>query len=489
MRFYAKYSSRVEIVSNGKLQTFYFPRYPHCKFMDSEAKDTFNTEVDRTTARSKCQALVRKAEWLEFALKTEFVLTHDIPVFSVFFRHIHIFVTLMFALIFTINILLTIGLTDGNMSNIIERDIIIDPLNADESELLVQVLGYIMIIVFFFIAFKEIVIAFSETIATQRIFVEKSQRKANDNQGNDSSKIDILFKIWYYFKNYFLDAFFQSRVLYHVFLFGFLVFNLVEDTVIGYPVFITYIVYSSSTLRDVTKAVVEPYKEIALTMTLYFALAWIFAVIIFYFFYSDYDEIVNNGCFNLWSCFVTTFDQGYKTGAGPGAAIGKPYSDKGGTDISVKVERFIFDYLVYFILVVLTFSILTGIIIDKFSELRERANNLDEDNRSLCFICDQTSADLDKKDGYGGFVHHIFFDHNKWDYVFFLAYLRDKKSKRQVVMSEIERIVYEKYITDDNSWLPCDWDYSAQEESEVDKIKGMITKLDEKLDRMNEDKE
>ena len=119
IKFYAKYSSSVEIVSNGKLQTFYFPRYPHCEFMDSEAKDTFNNEVNRSTARTKCQDLVRKAEWLELALKTEFVLTHDIPVFSIFFRHNHIFVKLMFVLIFAINILLTIGLTDGNISNIV----------------------------------------------------------------------------------------------------------------------------------------------------------------------------------------------------------------------------------------------------------------------------------------------------------------------------------------------------------------------------------
>ena len=218
MRFYAKYSSKVEIISNNKLQTYYFPRYPHCRFKSSEAKDEFNDHVDKSTAKTKCQGLVREAEWIEFVLKTEFMLAHDIPVISLLIRHIHIFVKIMLALIFVINILLTIGLTDGNMSNVIDRDIIINPLDAEQSKLLVKTLGYFLTPVFFLVSFKEIVLVSSEKIARQRIFVEKTKRKAEDKFGFSIFKIGYVFKIWYYIKNYFIIELLMLRVSYHVFL-------------------------------------------------------------------------------------------------------------------------------------------------------------------------------------------------------------------------------------------------------------------------------
>ena len=487
MKFYARWTSKVEIVHNGQLQTYYFPRYPHCKFIETEAKDDFNNIVDRSTARTKCQGLVRKSEWLDAALKIEYIANKKLPIMSLFFRHMSLWIIMLFVLIFLINILLTVGLQDGTNENIIERSIQIGDFTSDESLRLVQVLGYIMIFIFIWIASKEFFVALYENIAHHRIFIEKSQRKVESKDGFVTLKdMNIVRKIVHYSYEYGFKTFINARVMYHLILLIFLIYNLIQDTVVGYPVFITYIIYKSETLRDVLRSIVEPYKQIAMTMTLYFALAWGFAVCIFFWLNSEYNEIVQDGCEHLWTCFLTTFDQGYKTGAGPGAAISNPYSARTDDTVNMEVDRYIFDYIVYFVLVVLVFSILTGIIIDKFSELRERANSLENDNRSICFICDQTAADLDKKIGYGGFNNHTFFDHNKWDYVFFLSYLRDKKSQRMVSMTESERIVYEKYITDDNSWLPCEWDYNRKDIDRIENIQKNMMALDEKVQKLVE---
>jgi hypothetical protein len=128
--------------------------------------------------------------------------------------------------------------------------------------------------------------------------------------------------------------------------------------------------------------------------------------------------------------------------------------------------RFFFDYLFNLIIAVLLVEILSGIIIDKFGELREANEEKQKDAMNECFICGQEREELEKKLGYNGFRYHTLFEHNMWDYLFLIGYLRHKRNSYVNDYIELERYVLEKLDKDNNDWMPCYYDYEAEEEEE-----------------------
>ena len=394
-----------------------------------------------------------KAKYFDIFLKTEHDLTNSISIINLFLRHTDVWLTLFLTLSLIINLLLTIGMHgefDQNYVKINNVRAEVYPLNEDQTMNLIKIFGYLVIFLFSFLFMKEFIYALSEIRATAKT----------------SGKIvkTLSDKVKYYLYDYVLKIMINIRVIYHVFLTWVLFIAFVNDTIIFYPCLMTYVVYSSRTLRNVMRAATEPYREIFWTMFLYFGIAWGYGVIIFLFFNKDYDRIVNDACYYLWSCYLISFDQGYKTGAGPGANdnLQLPYTHSSGNNITLHYNRYIFDYTYFFILIVLIFSILTGIIIDKFSELRSRTDELENDNKTLCFICGQTDIELESKDKNGGFNRHILNEHNKWDYVYFLSYIESKNANNKVALPENERLINLKYTARDNSWLPYEWNYSIK---------------------------
>jgi len=136
------------------------------------------------------------------------------------------------------------------------------------------------------------------------------------------------------------------------------------------------------------------------------------------------------------------------------------------TTVQVEWGRFFYDYLFNLVVAILLTEILSGIIIDKFSELRESNEEKQKDALSEWFICGQTREDLEKKLGYEGFRFHTLFEHNMWDYLFFIGYLKHKKNSYVNDYMELERYVIDKLEDDENSWMPCYYDYEAEEEEE-----------------------
>ena len=72
-------------------------------------------------------------------------------------------------------------------------------------------------------------------------------------------------------------------------------------------------------------------------------------------------------CFNLLSCFTVTIDYGLRSGDIVDAAMDSSYFTYG----QRHVDRVIFGLLFFFVLGVILFDIVTGIIIDTFGALRE----------------------------------------------------------------------------------------------------------------------
>lgn len=78
----------------------------------------------------------------------------------------------------------------------------------------------------------------------------------------------------------------------------------------------------------------------------------------------------------------------------------------------------------YFTCSVVLKETLFGIIIDTFGELEEEKKELEEDIKNKCYICNIERHEFDR---YGsGFENHIQKDHNLWQYLYFLIYLKNK---------------------------------------------------------------
>ena len=58
-------------------------------------------------------------------------------------------------------------------------------------------------------------------------------------------------------------------------------------------------------------------------------------------------------------------------------------------------------------------------------------------------------------DGVGGFYSHISFDHNMWNYVYYCAYLYEKKKHTPKDLRDSEKEIIQKLENYDNSWIPA----------------------------------
>ena len=97
-------------------------------------------------------------------------------------------------------------------------------------------------------------------------------------------------------------------------------------------------------------------------------------------------------CPNLAMCFIETLDVGMRTGDIVGNAMDAVWYDSGLT----YADRVFFGIVFFFLLGVILFDIVTGIIIDTFSSLREDTKNRMEYMLNTAFISDLDRAEYEE---------------------------------------------------------------------------------------------
>lgn len=123
-------------------------------------------------------------------------------------------------------------------------------------------------------------------------------------------------------------------------------------------------------------------------------------------------------------------------------------------------KRFAYDNLFMIIMMIVMIDVVSGIIIDTFGSLREEADQLKKDVKNFCFICGQDRESLDKlRIGKSGFTEHIKKEHYMWNYLFYIAYIKDKS---ETELTGLESYVKAKIEKEDISWFPCDRSLSLE---------------------------
>lgn len=167
----------------------------------------------------------------------------------------------------------------------------------------------------------------------------------------------------------------------------------------------------------VTRAFTANIDQVIATVVLSALLMYWFTVISFYNpklhnqFY--FDDIGEDGCFSLESCYRTFLDYS--------SLMAIFWKDSG--EISTP-EGAVFNFFMVFILQIVLPGLVSGIIIDTFSQLREEKLAMEEDVANTCYICNINREDFETANI--SFVDHIRDDHNMWKYIWYIIYLGEK---------------------------------------------------------------
>ncbi|XP_069170443.1 ryanodine receptor [Procambarus clarkii] len=179
---------------------------------------------------------------------------------------------------------------------------------------------------------------------------------------------------------------------------------------------------SIPSLKTILQSVTHNGKQLILTCMLLTIIVYCYTVIAFNFFrkfyISEEDDVVDQKCHDMLTCFVFHLYKGVRAGGGIGDEIESPDGD------DYELYRIIFDITFFFFIIVILLAIIQGLIIDAFGELRDQLESVKENLESNCFICGIGSDYFDAVPH--GFDMHVLKEHNLANYMFFLMHLINK---------------------------------------------------------------
>jgi inositol 1,4,5-triphosphate receptor type 1 len=193
------------------------------------------------------------------------------------------------------------------------------------------------------------------------------------------------------------------------------------------PFFFSYhvldLVNHISLLAYALQAVKESGFTLLATFVLGVIILYIFSIISFVFFRNQYNMEGISDCGSMLNCFVMHIDYGLRAAPTWGIENGGGYMQRysGGGHWAGPL---LFDIIYNMIVVLILVAIISGVIIDKFSELREKKAKTDTDIRNVCFVCSINRDEFEK--AAIKFDEHVHQDHSIESYSFFVMYLRGK---------------------------------------------------------------
>ena len=200
------------------------------------------------------------------------------------------------------------------------------------------------------------------------------------------------------------------------------------------------------TTRFIVDAVLSRLVQIGATVVLGLIAVYLMATTGFALFtgkYGDYtfgdDDKNQFTCSDLFDCWQKHIDQGFE--ASP------VWSDP--------IDGVTPTYDLFFFIVINTIivAIITGLIIDTFSQMRERDEEVREAIEGQCFLCGIKEGDFEMHMSYefpywkkrSRKRHHYYSEHNAWHYLYLKYYLKIKKKQAPNEMSGLEDYLHKNF--------------------------------------------
>jgi len=217
------------------------------------------------------------------------------------------------------------------------------------------------------------------------------------------------------------------------------------------PFFITLhlftIIYISETSKYVIRSIIVYFKPKLITIIMVVFIVYNYTVIIAYYFSDTFQSGVTQGisfCTNLRGCFSYVLDYGLRLGGGIGEGmIAFSYDERR------FAYKFILQFTFYLAVNFILLNIFFGIIVDTFKQLRSLLDIRENDQKNVCFICGFSRKDFERKEK--SFDFHIKHEHNVWNYIDFITYL---KSKHESEYTGNEYKLAEKFRLKRIDWFP-----------------------------------
>ena len=222
------------------------------------------------------------------------------------------------------------------------------------------------------------------------------------------------------------------------------------------------ILQRDQTLQPVIQAVIAPISQIAKTLLLSVIVMYIFTVIAFILFHDNFEtgpDTDQNMCNSMLQCLLFTIYSGVIDATmwadmtvhdmWPGRNYRTDFNKHKQT-MFIWVFRVFYDMAFFLLIgVLLIGGVLFGILLDKFTELREERRNATERVDTEDFISGLSRDTLDA-DG-NGFIHHKDKDQNMWHYMYFIIYLQNRPVTK---FTGSETYVWEQLSAENIGWFP-----------------------------------
>ena len=303
-------------------------------------------------------------------------------------------------------------------------------------------LGYIMLILQLILFTKYLIVKLAETIALYKNTYYKDILK------NDKEDTTLSYLIG--FIPSFLKIFTNFQMIYHLLCLFFILLG-----ILVHPFFYCFVLFELvkrvEILQIIMSAIYVPIVKIVKTLLLCVLLEYIFGVIALtvyksHFRINDTKTMLNN--------YLRMFDQTFKQDGGVGTYLDVK-NEPGYIPFNARYyigTRFFYDLIFFLLVNMISFQIFFTIIIDYFSQSKEKTEEFTELSEIECLICGLEREDLEKiySNSKSSFELHINHAHNLIDYISYLVYLQRLSFKDPI----IEERIWKLHLSNNLSYLP-----------------------------------
>lgn len=234
------------------------------------------------------------------------------------------------------------------------------------------------------------------------------------------------------------------------------------------------IINISDTTKYVLKAVTQHSDQLLATVSLVTIIIYIFSIVIGKYYADEFRQDEANNvrlCSSLKSCYLSILNLGLTRGGGISESLML-------TDINSERTNFYYKLIVtlgfYIFVNIICLNVIFGIIIDTFSELRDKQRMREWDQYNVCDICGIERKIFEKKGM--NFDIHKGVQHNLWDYVFYLEYLQNLDLQS---LTGFEYFVFTQFKNKSTAWLPINSTIFLRDSRDDEQLK--INQLEKKL--------
>ena len=227
------------------------------------------------------------------------------------------------------------------------------------------------------------------------------------------------------------------------------------------------VVNISPTIQSLVKSVTTPGAQLGIVAYLFVIMVVIFASFGLQLFESDfiYDEFYEDdaddqsepnprGCHSVVSCAWLIMYRGV-----PAGSLDAVLDNVDNRD-SHYLLRVGFDMLFFVVVGIILFNVITGLMVDTFSSLREEAAERIDKLTNECFVCGFTRTAYDDIGMTSpSFDLHQAKHHYIWNYLFFIQYLN---AKDETEYSGVESHVHQMLEANSQEWIPTRTCFAAQ---------------------------